>query len=79
MANFIAKSLRNKLLILFLLVSLVPIQFVCYMNYLLGKKAIQEQTLNNLTAVADSREHAIIFYLRGKMGRVLDFSADHFI
>ena len=37
MANFITKSLKSKLILLLLAVSLIPIAIVGYMSYLHGK------------------------------------------
>lgn len=79
MANFYNRSLTNKLISLFLAVSLVPIAIVGYMSYSSGKATIQEQFMNSLSTIAESRELAIIHYLRGKEARTVDFASDGFI
>src|SRR3990167_5745006 len=79
MANFYSRSLTNKLISLFLAVSLVPIAIVGYMSYSSGKNAIQKQLLNNLATIARSSEIAISHYLKGKAGRTVDFASDGFI
>lgn len=79
MANFISKSLKGKLILLLLAVSLVPIAIVGYMSYLSGKTTIQKQSLDSLTTIVESRETSIILYLKTKAGKVQDFSSDGLI
>src|SRR3990167_3905641 len=79
MANFITKSLKSKLILLLLAVSLVPIAIVGYMSYLSGKTTIQKQFLDSLTTIVESRETSIILYLKTKAGKVQDFSSDGLI
>ncbi len=79
MANFITRSLRSKLILLLLGVSLIPIAFVGYMSYLSGKTTIQKQFQNSLTTIVESRETSIILYLKTKAGKVQDFSSDGLI
>ena len=79
MANFISKSLKSKLILLLLAVSLIPIAFVGYMSYLSGKTTIQKQFLDSLTTIVESRETSIILYLKTKSGKVQDFSSDGLI
>ncbi|MBI2471898.1 MAG: methyl-accepting chemotaxis protein [Planctomycetes bacterium] len=75
----ITKSLKGKLILLLLAVSLVPIAIVGYMSYLSGKATIQRQSLDNLTALVKAKETSILLYLRGKAGKVQDFSSDGLI
>lgn len=79
MVNFISKSLVYKLIVLFLVVSLVPIAVVGYLSYSSGKATIKKQSFDSLTSIAESREISVEFYLRAKKGRALDFSSDGFI
>jgi len=79
MVNFIRKSLMSKLILLFLVVSLIPILIVGYMSYSSSRATIQKQTLDSLKTIAKSRETAVFLYLREKAGKVLDFSSDGFI
>lgn len=79
MANVFSKSLTNKLIVLFLVVSLVPIAIVGYFSYSSGRSSMKNQFLNNLKNIAQSREIAIIIYLKAKAGRCLDFSSDGYI
>jgi len=77
--NFINKSLMTKLILLFMAVSLVPIAILGYLSYSSGKAIMRRQFIDSLTTIADSRENAIVLYLKGKGGRALDFSSDGFI
>jgi methyl-accepting chemotaxis protein len=79
MANFITRSLKSKLILLLLAVSIVPIAIVGYMSYLSGKTTIQKQFQNSLTTIVESRETSIILYLKTKAGKVQDFSSDGLI
>jgi methyl-accepting chemotaxis protein len=77
--NFINKSLMTKLILLFMAVSLVPVAILGYLSYSSGKAVMRRQFIDSLTTIADSREVAIVLYLKGKEGRALDFSSDGFI
>lgn len=79
MVSFINKSLTGKLMVLVLGVSLIPVAIVGYLSYSSGKTTIKNQFLDSLTTIVKSREAAIVFYLKSKTGRVLDFSSDGFI
>lgn len=79
MINFIRKSIKARLISLFLLVSLIPIAIVGYISYSSGKMALKRAILASLTTIAKSREKAIYLYLRAKLGRVIDFASDGFI
>ncbi len=79
MANFISRSLKGKLILLLLAVSLVPIAIVGYLSYLSGKKTMQKQFFNSLTTIVESKETSIVYYLKTKAGKVHDFSSDGLI
>lgn len=79
MANFISKSLKGKLIVSFLFISLIPIAIVGYISYSSGKTALRERLFNSLITIAKSRETAVNVFLEGKQGRVIDFASDGFI
>ncbi len=79
MANSSTQSLKTKLIVLLLLVSFIPIAIVGYLSYSSGKTALQNTHLAGLTTVAQSREAAIVVYLKAKAGRAVDFASDGFI
>lgn len=79
MVGFIIKSLKRKLILLFLVVSLVPLAVVGYLSYSSGKETLKREFSDSLTTISRSRETAIILYLRAKTGRIIDFSSDGFL
>jgi methyl-accepting chemotaxis protein len=79
MINFIAKSIKTKLIALILIVVFFSVGIVGYVSYFGGKVALEKQFKNNFTAIAESREYAVALYLNSKKGRVLDFASDGFI
>ncbi|MBS1257644.1 MAG: Adaptive-response sensory-kinase SasA [Candidatus Scalindua arabica] len=72
-------SLKTKLLIFTLSISLIPISIITTLYYYNTRNTIKRQTLDWLTAVAESRKAHTISFLDGKKGRVVDFSSDGFI
>ncbi len=72
-------SLKAKLLIFALCVSLIPISIITTLYYLNARSTIEQQTLNWLTAVAESKKIHVLSFLDSKKGRVIDFSSDGFI
>ncbi|MEK7776565.1 MAG: hypothetical protein AAB331_04225, partial [Planctomycetota bacterium] len=62
--NFINKSLMTKLILLFMAVSLVPVAILGYLSYSSGKAVMRRQFIDSLTTIADSREVAIVLYLK---------------
>jgi signal transduction histidine kinase len=72
-------SIKTKLLIFALSISLIPISIITTLYYFNARNTIERQTLDWLTAVAESRKVHIISFLDGKKGRVVDFSSDGFI
>lgn len=79
MADNSGKSLKSRLIMLVLLVSIIPITLIGYLSYMSGKNALRNRMLDSLTAIAESRETAIILYLKAKAGRTIDFASDGFI
>lgn len=79
MANIITRSLKSKLIVLFLLVSLVPIAIIGYVSYSSGKATIQKQFLDNLTAIAKSRENNVLTHLRRRMEQIEILAANELV
>lgn len=77
--NFISNSLLNKLMLLFLLVTLTAVVFMGYLSYETGRTAMQELLLESYENIALSKENSIAFYLREETVRVTDFSSDGYI
>ncbi len=74
-----SKSLKSKLIMLVLLVSLIPIAIIGYISYMSGKNALRNRVLDSFTTIVESRETAIMLYLKAKVGRINDFASDGFI
>ncbi len=72
-------SIRTKLLIFALSISLIPISIITTLFYFHTKSTIERQTLNWLMAVAESKKNLTLSFLDSKKGRVIDFSSDGFI
>ena len=79
MANIITKKLLNKLIALFLLVSLIPIFIIGYLSYESGKKSLETQYLESLKTIVNSREKAINLYLEMELESVRTFSLDFIV
>ncbi|MGR3176036.1 MAG: ATP-binding protein [Candidatus Scalindua sp.] len=72
-------SIRTKLLIFALSISLIPISIITTLYYFNARSTIERQTLDWLTAVAESKKVHTLSFLDSKKGRVIDFSSDGFI
>jgi len=69
-------SIKWKMLIFALCISLIPIFIATTIYYISAKDALKKQTLQWLTAVAESRETHVLEFINGKRGRTIDFSSD---
>ncbi|MGR3292378.1 MAG: sensor histidine kinase [Candidatus Scalindua sp.] len=72
-------SIKTKLLIFALCISLIPISIITTLYYFNARSTIERQTLDWLTAVAESKKVHTLSFLDSKKGRVVDFSSDGFI
>ena len=72
-------SIKSKLLIFALSISLIPISIIITLSYFNARSTIERQALNWLTAVAESKKVHTLSFLDSKKGRVVDFSSDGFI
>lgn len=79
MAAGFNRSLKSKLIVMFLLVSIIPIAIVGYLSYSSGRSALKVRLLSSLTSIAKSKEAAITLHLEGKSGRTIDYASDGFI
>lgn len=59
-------DLKTKLVVLCLFIALVSITFIGYMGYASGNTALHEKITESLSAVAQSRESALLLYFRAK-------------
>ena len=72
-------TIRFKLLIFALCISLIPISIITALYYLNARSTVEQQTLSWLTAIAESKKTHTQSFLDSKKGRVVDFSSDGFI
>ncbi|MGR3301910.1 MAG: ATP-binding protein [Candidatus Scalindua sp.] len=72
-------SIKTKLLIFALSISLIPISIITTLYYFNARSTIERQTLDWLTAVAESKKVHTLSFLDSKKGRTIDFSSDGFI
>src|SRR3990167_6119282 len=73
------QSVKGKLITFSLCVTIIPIALIATTYYLKSREAIKRQTLDGLTAVAESRKLHILEFMEGRKGRTEDFSSDGFI
>ncbi len=79
MKNFFKKSIKGKLIIVFLMVALVPVAVVGVLGYRDSQKTIEKQTLSHFKAMAHDKEEAVMLLLKAETGRTVDFSSDGYI
>lgn len=72
-------SIRNKLIIFLCSISLIPLVLVMVVCYQIAKKTLTKNTLNELTAIAESKKLHFNCFMAARRDRVLDFSSDGFI
>ncbi len=73
------KSIKYKLIVFTLCISLIPISAITAIYYLNARSTAEKQILQKLTAVAESKKMHIVSFIEAKKGRVIDFSSDGFI
>jgi methyl-accepting chemotaxis protein len=71
------QKLTHKLVILFMLTSVLPISLIGFWSYQFGKEALKTQFLNDFTAIAQSKAQTISQYLQAEVMRIQDFAADN--
>jgi signal transduction histidine kinase len=72
-------SIKTKLLIFALSISLIPISIITTVNYLNARSALKHHVMNEMTAIAESKKLHLLSYIDEKKGRAIDFSSDGFM
>jgi hypothetical protein len=72
-------SIKTKLLIFALSISLIPISIITTVNYLNARSALKHHVMNEMTAIAESKKLHLFSYIDEKKGRAIDFSSDGFM
>ncbi|MCQ4574737.1 MAG: ATP-binding protein [Candidatus Brocadiales bacterium] len=69
-------SVRSRLLIFGLCISLIPIAIITTIYYFNARRALKQQIMQSLTAIAESKKAHVIELIEGRKGRVTDFASD---
>ncbi len=72
-------SIKTKLLLYSLCISLIPIAVISSVYYVNAKSHKKEERLNSLAAIAKSKKMHIETFIDAKRGRIIDFGSDGFI
>ena len=73
------RSIKTKLLIFGLSISLIPISTITTIYYLNARSMLREQILQDFKAIAESKKIHTISFIEAKKGRTMDFGSDGFI
>ena len=73
------RTIKSKLLIFALSISLIPILVLTTIFYLNARSTLKNQILRELSAIAESKKIHTLSFMNGKRGRTIDFSSDGFI
>ena len=73
------RSIKTRLLIFGLSISLIPISIITTTYYFNTRRALKSHQLQKMTAIAESRKFHTIGFIKAKEGRTIDFSSDGFI
>lgn len=79
MKNVLFSSLKFRVGVLFLSISLLPMVAVGLISYLSSEKALEHEFFENFKALSQAKEEAIIRYLRTKVKVTSGFASDIFI
>ena len=72
-------SIRARLLIFGLSISLIPISIITTIYYLNARSMLKKQILQDFEAIAESKKMQAVRFMEGRKDRVIDFSSDGFI
>ncbi len=74
MTNFITKSLKNKLVCLFLLVSIIPLSIIGYVSYRYARITLEKHALASLEAIVNSRVSDITHLIQLRQEQVKELA-----
>lgn len=75
----IKNNLMLKLIIIFVIISTFPIIIIGTISYYSSKEAIKNKIFDSYTAIVESREKAVLLYVKNKIDRVIEFADDGYI
>ncbi|MEE9591773.1 MAG: ATP-binding protein, partial [Thermodesulfobacteriota bacterium] len=73
------QSIKGRLLIFGLCISLIPIAIITTIYYFSARSALKRQIMQDMTAVAESRKAHVLEFLEAKKAQARHFSSDGFI
>ncbi|MGR3293193.1 MAG: cache domain-containing protein, partial [Candidatus Scalindua sp.] len=75
----IFRSIKTRLLVFGLCISLIPISIITTIYYLNARNTLKEQILKDFHAIAESKRQHLLTFVDAMKGRAIDFSSDGFI
>ena len=72
-------TIRSKLLLFALSISLIPISIITTVYYLNVKSTLKHHVMDEMTAIAESKKLHLLSFIDAKKGRAIDFSSDGFL
>ena len=75
----IFRSIKTRLLVFTLCISLIPIASITTIYYLNARKVLKEHTLTWMKEIAEARRSHVLAFMDANNGRTVDFSSDGFI
>ncbi len=72
-------SIKSKLLLYSLCISLIPITILSSVYYVNAKSNKKKERLDSLTTIASSKKLHVESFINAKRGRIVDFGSDGFI
>ncbi len=79
MKNIISGSMKKKLLLVFLIISLAPLIITGLISYNMASSALKHQVAENMKAISQGKEESIVRYLRTKIKVTRSFASDYLI
>ncbi len=73
------RSVKAKLLLFSLCISLIPVAVITIIYYLNTRNTLQKHTLNNLSTIVEFKKQHILSFINAKKERTIDFSSDGLI
>jgi methyl-accepting chemotaxis protein len=70
-ADFVVKSLKGRLMVFFLLISLVPVAILGYLSYYTAKSSLESAEIHSLNLVRDFKANQVRTYMLDTMDQAL--------
>ncbi len=73
------RSIKHKLIVFTLCISLVPISVIALVYYIYARNELRQQINEKMIAIAESKKLHVDTFLKAIENRAVDFSSDGFI